>query len=129
MNRVFKREKEKRENLRDAGFLQSPHPGAKSSQPHLDTIEWEKVKNELRLQMTAAVFDTWVKQTTAHRHGDTLVITPRNRFAYEWLNMRLRPTIAKTVKQICGRHTTIDFVNPADAGEQEPQGPAYGERE
>ena len=72
------------------------------------------VKNELRLQMTASVFDQWVKQTKAHRHGDTLILTPKNRFAYEWLSMRLRPTIAKTVKQICGPKTTIEFVNPSD---------------
>ena len=67
------------------------------------------VKNELALQMTSAVFDTWLKPTSAHRDGDTLIIQPHNRFAFEWLSMRLRPMIAKTVKEICGNKTTIEF--------------------
>ena len=70
------------------------------------------VKNDLRLQMTAATSDTWLKQTTAHRDGDTLIIQPHNRFAYEWLSMRLRPIIANTVKDICGPKTTIAFHKP-----------------
>ena len=73
------------------------------------------VKNDLRLQMTAAVFDMWIKPTKAHRHGDTIVIQAHNRFAYEWLSMRLRPMIANTVKEVCGNKTTIEFENPAQA--------------
>ena len=73
------------------------------------------VKNDLRLQMTAAVFDMWIKPTKAHRHGDTLVIKSHNRFAYEWLSMRLRPMIANTVKEVCGNKTTIEFEKPAQA--------------
>ena len=72
------------------------------------------VKNDLRLQMTAATFDTWLKGTTAHRDGDTLTIRVQNRFAYEWLTMRLRPLIAKTVKEICGNKTTIEFEKPGE---------------
>ena len=72
------------------------------------------VKNDLRLQMTAAVFDMWIKPTKAHRHGDTLVIKSHNRFAYEWLSMRLRPMIANTVKEVCGPKTTIEFQKPPE---------------
>jgi hypothetical protein len=107
MSRLFKRDKEPRDESRDAG---PPTP----SQPPLDAIEWEMVKNDLRLQMTAAVFDTWVKPTSAHRDGDTLIIQPHNRFAYEWLSMRLRPTIANTVREVCGPKTTITFQKAAD---------------
>jgi len=109
MSRVFKREEDKREDSRDAGFLSE-----RNKQLPLDTIEWEMVKNDLRLQMTAATFDTWLKGTTAHRDGDTLTIRVQNRFAYEWLSMRLRPMIANTVKEICGNKTTIEFEKPPD---------------
>ena len=78
------------------------------------------VKNDLKLQMTAGVFDMWIKPTKAHtipasrdRHGDTIVIEAHNRFAYEWLSMRLRPTIANTVKEVCGPKTTIEFEKPS----------------
>ena len=70
------------------------------------------VKNDLRLQMTAAVFDTWVKPTTATRAGNTIVIHAHNHFAFEWLSMRLRPTIAKTVKDTCGPNINIEFEIP-----------------
>jgi len=105
MSRDSKREEDKRDESRDAG-------SQTSSQPPLDKIEWEMVKNDLRLQMTAATFDTWLKQTTATRAGNTILIKCQNRFAYEWLSMRLRPTIARTVKEICGPKTTIEFEIP-----------------
>ncbi len=113
MSRVFKREEQEETDSRDGGSLRKP------IQPHLDTIEWEMVKNDLRLQMTSAVFDTWIKPTTATRTGDTLVIHTHNRFAYEWLTMRLRPTIANAVKVCCGNKTTITFEKPdtTDAAE------------
>lgn len=108
MSRDSKREEEEETDSRDGGSLPKP------IQPPLATIEWEMVKNDLRLQMTAAVFDTWIKPTTATRAGDTLVIQTHNRFAYEWLTMRLRPTIANAVKDCCGNKTNITFEQPKD---------------
>jgi len=120
MSRLYREEKEEETLLRDDG---SSHKSKAMTQLQLDGIEWEMVKNDLALRMTASVFDTWVKPTTAHREGDTIVIQAHNQFAYEWLSMRLRPTIASAIKDTCGPKTTFEILEPQRSRGAEEQGP------
>ena len=103
MSRVFKREEEKRQELRDAGF-------PKSSQLPLDKIEWEMVKNELALCTSKATYTTCIEYTEGHRDGDVMIVETNALTRYEWLTIRLRPTIAQAVKDICGPKVTVRYV-------------------
>jgi len=71
-------------------------------QPVLAGLEWEMCKGNLRLQMTAAVFDKWVKPTFGYRDGEVMVVEAHNPFTYELLTVRLRGIIERVVAHICG---------------------------
>ena len=73
-----------------------------NGQAVLSGLEWEMCKGDLKLQMRAATFDMWVRPTFGYRDGDVMVVEAHNRFAYEWLTVRLRGMIERVVAHICG---------------------------
>jgi len=72
---------------------------------------WTAAKEQLRLQMTQATFDTWLKET--HQIGDleegTLTIGVPSAFAQDWLEHRLIDTIRRTVASVAGQPVTVAF--------------------
>jgi chromosomal replication initiation ATPase DnaA len=79
----------------------------KEKQPVLDGLEWEMCKGDLRLQMTRAVFDMWLKPTFGYRDGDVMVVEAHNPFAYEWLSIRLLGMIERVVAYVCGEDVDV----------------------
>jgi len=80
---------------------------------------WQSVLGQLKLQMTRATFDTWLKDTRiVSRNGETLVIGTKNPFAKDWLENRLFTTINRTVTNILGHTVHIQFVIDDHSPEQ-----------
>jgi len=72
---------------------------------------WQNVLDQLRLQMTRATFDTWLKDTRiVSQNNSHLVVGTKNAYAKDWLENRLFTTINRTVADILGYSIDIDFV-------------------
>ena len=72
---------------------------------------WQAALGELRLQMTKATFDTWVRNTRLLScQDDVFVIGAQNEFARDWLENRLLTTVKRTLVGIVGRPVEVKFV-------------------
>ncbi len=80
---------------------------------------WEIARSQLRLQMTKSTYDTWVRDTACIAYEDgVFVIAVNNAYAKDWLSLRLRPTIKRTLSNIIGRAVDVTFaVQPVSAGD------------
>jgi predicted transcriptional regulator len=72
---------------------------------------WQAALGELRLQMTKAAFDTWVKNTRLVSCQDNVfVIGAQNEFARDWLANRLITTAERILVGIVGHSVEVRFV-------------------
>ncbi len=74
---------------------------------------WTAALGELELQMTRAIFDTWLRGSTAMSLDPathTLTVAVKNGYAVEWLSDRLYPPIERTVQRLTGNGTRVAFV-------------------
>jgi chromosomal replication initiator protein len=72
---------------------------------------WEVARSQLRLQMSKGTYDTWVRDTVCLAYEDgAFVIGAPNAYAKDWLTMRLRPLIKRTLSSIIGRAVDVTFV-------------------
>lgn len=78
-------------------------------------VAWEKVKGELKLQMTEGTFQTWVADTRLvslevdEKTGGRAVISYPNKYGVEWLSKRLYATIRRTLGGIYKISFTVQF--------------------
>ena len=78
---------------------------------------WEQALAELRLQMTQATFDTWLRNTRLLelRQGDdgaVWVVQVTSRYAQDWLENRLLRTIQRTLVRLTPGTVHVEFVVP-----------------
>jgi DNA-binding transcriptional ArsR family regulator len=72
---------------------------------------WARSLDELKLQMTKATFDTWLRGSQVVEAGDdSLTIAVRHAYAVDWLQYRLLPAIQPTVARHAGGNIRITFV-------------------
>jgi chromosomal replication initiator protein len=72
---------------------------------------WEIARSQLRLQMTKSTYETWVRDTAFVAHeDDTFVIGVPNAYAKDWLSLRLRPLIKRTLAGVVGHAADITFI-------------------
>ena len=72
---------------------------------------WEIARSQLRLQMTKSTYETWVRDTTYLAHEDgAFVIGVPNAYAKDWLTLRLRTLITRTLSSIAGHAVDVTFV-------------------
>jgi chromosomal replication initiator protein len=72
---------------------------------------WEIARSQLRLQMTKSTYETWVRDTCCLAYEDgAFVIGVPNAYARDWLSLRLRPLIKRTLTSITGRAVDITFI-------------------
>ncbi len=84
---------------------------------------WEIARSQLRLQMTKSTYDTWVRDTTCLAFEDgAFVIGVANGYAKDWLSMRLRPVIKRTLTSILGQAVDVSFVVQSAAANNEGAG-------
>jgi len=66
---------------------------------------WDLALSHLRLQLPASTFDGWLRGTTCtgtDGSGRTLVVQVRDRCAVDWLTVRLRRMVLRTLEGITG---------------------------
>jgi hypothetical protein len=81
---------------------------------------WERVKNQLRLQMTRSTYETWIHDTQAIDYAaDALMIGVANAYAQDWLSLRLRPLIERNLASVAGAAIAVTFII---AKPEEPHG-------
>ena len=75
---------------------------------------WTGSLEELRLQMTRATFDAWLRGSEVVETGDgCLTVAVRHAHAVDWLQHRLLPVIERTVSRHAGGELKIIFVAKA----------------
>jgi len=86
---------------------------------------WEIARSQLRLQMTKSTYETWVRDTSCLACEDgAFVIGVNNAYAKDWLSLRLRPTIKRTLTSIVGHAVDVTFVVQPIPLVDAPQAPA-----
>lgn len=81
--------------------------------PKLDSQRvWQAALGELELQMTRAMFDTWLRDTRCIALEDEhcLVIGVKNGYAVEWLENRLYAVIQRVLHHLGGQEIEARFV-------------------
>lgn len=73
---------------------------------------WQASLGELELQMTRAMFDTWLRDTRCIALEDEhcLVVGVKNGYAVEWLENRLYPVIQRVLHRLGGPQIQARFV-------------------
>jgi DnaA N-terminal domain len=77
-----------------------------------DPTMWQEVKERLRMQLTQATFDSWIRPTElVSMEGNQWVIQCASSFAQEWLVNRLNGTLTRTVNSVAGQAVELKFVH------------------
>jgi hypothetical protein len=72
---------------------------------------WNTAKSQLQVELSKAIFDTWVKDIELIGFGDdALVLGAANDYASEWLNERMRSKIERIITGILGREILVHFM-------------------
>ncbi len=71
----------------------------------MDAVQlWQTAQGELQVQMTRAMYDTWLRNTDAVSMDDgVLTVAVRNSFVKDWLENRLLDTVERAVASIVGQ--------------------------
>ncbi len=71
---------------------------------------WARVLDEVRLQMTKATFDAWVRNAVllGYENG-VFTIGAQNVYARDWLENRLAATVRRTLAGLVGREVVVAF--------------------
>lgn len=72
---------------------------------------WRTVRSQLQMELSKAVFDTWLKDIEVIEFGnDALVLGAANEYASEWLNERMRSKIERILKGNLGKEIIVHFM-------------------
>ncbi len=84
---------------------------------------WQTAQGELQVQMTRAMYDTWLRNTDAVGLDEgVLTVAVRNSFVKDWLENRLIGTVERTVSSILGEDVGLQFVVVAGGREEKDPG-------
>ncbi|MEO8082549.1 MAG: DnaA N-terminal domain-containing protein [Ardenticatenales bacterium] len=87
---------------------------------------WRNVLTALRLQMTRATFDAWLKHTRGVEFdGDTIIVEVPNAATNDWLTSRLGPAMRESVDAAAGPDVAWRFVVASEV--EPPPAPAMRE--
>lgn len=95
----------------------TPELGVRSMEPdpELEPL-WQGVLEELRLEMTKATFETWLRDTHAVGESDgALVVMVRNEYARDWLENRLSKAIQRVLRRQREAFVTVRLVTPEES--------------
>lgn len=72
---------------------------------------WKAVRSQLQMELSKAVFDTWLKDIEVIEFGDdALVLGATNEYASDWLNERMRTKIERIIKGILDKEILVHFM-------------------
>lgn len=117
------REARERNNGRGT-FYEGPsmtsEPVVRPAQPRTTTADerlWQTTLEDLELQLTAPVFNSWLRGSHCIGHQDdgTLLVQVCSELGLDWLRGRLYPIISKSLEWTAGRPLQVAFVAAASA--------------
>lgn len=84
---------------------------------------WDQALAELGLQLSPAVFNSWLSGTAAEAiDGDVISVIVPSPAGRDWIEQRLREMIERVVSSICGRVMTLLVVAPNPTKTATPTG-------
>ena len=86
---------------------------------------WKATLGELELQMTKAVFNTWLKDTQLATvdANNRYTVAVQTAYARDWLDNRLHDTVKRTLSSVTGTDAQVEFVvhsNEPNSVQQSP---------
>ncbi len=79
---------------------------------------WPSLAAELRKELPAQQFDTWIKPLRAERHGERLVLLAPNHHVLRWVRSNLLTKIESRVEKVAGTRLSVNLVldeKPSDS--------------
>src|SRR5688500_9481870 len=84
-------------------------PLAKPTLPSMDSL-WPSLAAELKKELPAQQFDTWIKPLKAERHGEQLVLLAPNHHVLRWVRSNLLSKIESRVERVAGSRLSVNLV-------------------
>src|SRR5688500_19125013 len=84
-------------------------PLAKPTLPSMDSL-WPSLAAELKKELPAQQFDTWIKPLRAERHGEQLVLLAPNHHVLRWVRSNLLTKIESRVERVAGNRLSVNLV-------------------
>ncbi len=83
---------------------------------------WQRVLDQLQMEMPRASFETWVRDTYLLREEDNrVVVGVKNAYARDWLDDRLSGTVRRILTGLTGAPLDVEFVIAANGHEAEEE--------
>src|SRR5688572_33240697 len=71
---------------------------------------WPSLAAELKKELPAQQFDTWIKPLRAERRGDELVLLAPNHHVLRWVRANLLSRIESRAERVAGSGLSINLV-------------------
>jgi len=71
---------------------------------------WPSLAAELRKELPAQQFDTWIRPLRAERHDDQLVLVAPNHHVLRWVRANLLSRIESRVERVAGSRLSVNLV-------------------
>jgi chromosomal replication initiator protein len=71
---------------------------------------WPSLAAELKKELPAQQFDTWIKPLRAERHGEQLVLLAPNHHVLRWVRSNLLTKIESRVERVAGNRLSVNLV-------------------
>src|SRR5687767_11141164 len=84
-------------------------PLAKPTLPSMDSL-WPSLAAELKKELPAQQFDTWIKPLKAERRGEQLVLLAPNHHVLRWVRSNLLSKIESRVERVAGSRLSVNLV-------------------
>jgi len=71
---------------------------------------WPSLAAELKKELPAQQFDTWIRPLRAERHDDQLVLVAPNHHVLRWVRANLLSRIESRVERVAGNRLSVNLV-------------------
>src|SRR5512147_2777648 len=85
---------------------------------------WPSLAAELKKELPAQQFDTWIKPLRGERHGESLLLLAPNHHVLRWVRSNLLAKIESRVERVAGARLSVNLVldeKPLEAGMVVPE--------
>src|SRR6185437_802245 len=86
--------------------------------PPMDSL-WPSLAAELKKELPAQQFDTWIRPLRAERHDDQLVLVAPNHHVLRWVRANLLSRIESRIERVAGNRLIVNLVLEERAAEPE----------
>ena len=80
---------------------------------------WPSLAAELKKELPAQQFDTWIRPLRAERHDDQLVLVAPNHHVLRWVRANLLSRIESRIERVAGNRLVVNLVLEDRASETE----------